>query len=224
MPRNFTASGTGDKITTSLGAAASITGAVTLAVILKSSADGVARGVLNVGSAGASTRSLRTTTGNAIQLRSNNAQTGSTSIVASDGWCFVCYTKAAGTATPRGHKYVYGTNTWTHTDAAATLGDSTPTTSSIIGANGGNNSSWTGDIAICGAYAAALTDAQVESMAYGLPPWWQVAPNGLWILDQSATAMLVNDLTGGGANQTAITGTAVGTSPVPVFSYGAPVG
>jgi hypothetical protein len=35
----------------------------------------------------------------------------------SDGWVLIAATKAAGTSTPRMHKYVYSTDTWSHVNA-----------------------------------------------------------------------------------------------------------
>ena len=223
MPRSF-ASATPDRITFSLGAGASVNGAITLAGIARKATDtGAAATILTVGNAAASRRTLLLSNANVIQLRSNNATDGATTFTAAEGWALICVTKAAGTATARTHKYVYSTNTWTHANTPGTLGDSTPTSNSLIGTGGGTAAPWNGDIAVASAWAAAFTDAQVESLPFSLPAWFQVSPNGLWVLDQSATGMLVNDLTGNGANQSAITGTTVGTSNVPVFSYGAPI-
>ena len=75
---------------------------------------------------------------------------------------------------------------------------------------------------------AALVEAtervrvQVEALAGSLQAWYQVQPKGLWVLDQAATTQKVPDWTGGGANESALVGTTVGTSSVPGFSYGWP--
>ena len=49
--------------------------------------------------------------------------------------------------------------------------------------------------------------------------WWQIQPSAMWILDQDPVTMNVIDLTGGGANQNARTGTIVGSVSCPL-GYG----
>lgn len=140
-----------------------------------------------------------------------------------DGWTLVAVTKAGGVATPRGHKYVYGTNTWTHANGAGTVSDA----GAALGSDGtiefgrwDNYSEYaTADIAVGAVWDRVLTDAEVELLAHSLTSWSAAAPAGMWILDQSATTQTVADATGGGANQTAITGTAVSANSAPI-GYG----
>lgn len=70
--------------------------------------------------------------------------------------------------------------------------------------------------------AVVLTDAQCEQLAFSLSDWWQIQPSGFWLFDQDAVAQKVVDHTGGGANESARTGTTVGTGSPPL-SYGHPI-
>jgi hypothetical protein len=147
-------------------------------------------------------------------------------VSASEGWVLLAATKTSGTTTVRLHKYVYSTNTWTHQNTAAgTSADqaTSGTMNASIGsslASGTVSGSFDGDIAVVGKWNVVLADNQLESLSTSLNAWWQAPPAVLFTLDQSATGQLVRDLTGGGANQSAIVGTTVSTSSLPVFSYG----
>jgi hypothetical protein len=77
-----------------------------------------------------------------------------------------------------------------------------------------------GDIAAAGMWGRVLSDAEVELLTFTLIGWHAAVPTALWHLDQSATTQGVSDLTGGGANQSALTGTTVSTNSVPLFNYG----
>jgi hypothetical protein len=146
-----------------------------------------------------------------------------TKVVTADGWVCIGVSKATGSVVPRWHRYAYSVGTWLHLDSGVSQANPpAPTTSLFIGEDG-SGSFFKGDIAAIGVWPAVLTDQQFEALAYDLMAWWQVSPIGLWLLDQSATGQKIRDLTGLGANESAISGTAVGTSSVPVFSYGAPV-
>lgn len=225
MARTF-ASASSEKIDLSLGGGASLSGAITLAAIVKKGTDGSNQVLFSVGNVQATMRRLHIGSSNLPFIRTNNATSTSTgtTVTVADGWCFVAATKTAGTSTPRFHVYKYAANTWDHANAGTTGTDSTPSGASGI-AYATNTSSlfFNGDVAVAGAYASSMSDQQVETLAYDLMAWWQVTPNGLWVLDQASTGMLVNDLTGNGANQSGIAGTSVSTNSVPVFTYGHPI-
>ena len=76
-----------------------------------------------------------------------------------------------------------------------------------------------GDIAVAGVFPGVLSDAAIESMPFTLAAWYSLTPLALWVLDQQAVAQTVNDLAGGGSQQSAITGTTVSTQSVPLFNY-----
>ena len=145
-------------------------------------------------------------------------------LTGAEGWCLLAATKGAGTVTPRFHQYVYGTNTWTHEDGSGTLADNTaPGASGTVRFGNGMNGFGAFSQALNAVFAAALTDTEIERLPYSLPAWYSLSPVGLWLLDQSLTTQGVADLTGLGANQSAITGTTIATTHPPVFSRGAPV-
>lgn len=143
-------------------------------------------------------------------------------ITASDNWVLAAVTRASGTSVPRGHKYVYDTNTWTHTDAgAASGGDSTDLTGGRVQLGRWQTTDFfNGDIQLVGALKRALTDSELESLPFTLLAAAAAAPDGLWLLDQHATTQTVIDLTGNGANQTSLTNTSVATTSVPIWNYG----
>lgn len=141
-------------------------------------------------------------------------------ILTAEGWCLVAGTKAAGTVAPRLHKYVYGTDAWTHQAGGATCPDVTFTNTGWQIGKYSTVSWFNGDIELVGVWKRELSDAEIETLPYLLMNWYAAAPNGLWHLDQSLTTQNVVDATGGGASQTGITGTTIATSQLPVFNRG----
>lgn len=220
MPRAL--DGVDDRIVLSIGALGFAFGPGTMAVILKTDVDGNADVILHVGSSDTVDYRMTKAGTDVLRLRCNSSNVDSAfTILASQGWQLVAITKASGTVAPRLHQYIYGTNAWTHEDSASTLANSSaPGTSAYMGSTAAGGSYWDGDIAAAGVWDVVLTDAQIEALAYGLMPWYAVQPKGLWLLDQDTTSQKVPDLTGGGANESSLTGTTVGTSAVPIFSYG----
>lgn len=141
--------------------------------------------------------------------------------LASHNWVCIIVTKVAGTAAPIVYRYVYDTNTWTTVNYVATNGTGTSApagTDMNIGAIEGDFLN--GQLAALGLWTRVLTAGERESLPFSLMSWLSAAPISFWVFDQAATSMALNDLTGGGANQTAITGTSVSTLSVPVLSYG----
>lgn len=130
-------------------------------------------------------------------------------------WWAVFVTKAAGTATPRFHfKDLTTGAAWVHEDATATTIDSSATGSSIdIGKGTLFASSAIFDLAGAAVWNSALSDAQIEALISSnrasTSVWLAASPQALWVLDQSSTATAVTDQTGGGATETAHTGTSV---------------
>lgn len=220
MARTF--NGSSDYVKTSLGATSSVTGDVTIGCILRRAAGHSGTDVImSIG--GASKYAFYFASDNLLTIYSTtSASAGSISATSSNNWVFVGVSKSSGSSTARLHRYVYDTNTWSHADGSAT-GSVTPSGDVWLGSDAGPANYFQGDIAAAGVWAAKLTDAQIEALAYSLSAWWAVQPNGLWILDQVSTSQKVVDLSGGGANESAISGTSVSTSAVPVWSYGAPI-
>lgn len=141
-------------------------------------------------------------------------------------WYLVAVTKTAGTSAVRFHAFDMAAGTWTRADASST--SVTPTwtpTSARIGNGTGASPTqgWNGSIAAAAAWNRALSDAELDRLPYSLAAWLAAGPSAMWVLDQHSTATPVLDLTGGGADQTSISGTSVSTLSVPVLSYGHPI-
>ncbi len=222
MARSFASASTA-RVDLSLGAGGSLTGACSLAAIVRRASDGATHNVINIGSTVNVVRTLRLDATNVVAFKSGaSSGLGTTTVVAADGWTFIAGTKAAGTATPRVHIYKYSTRTWVHENTGSSIGDITPSGASAIGVGASNAGPFNGDIAACGAWQTALTDAQVETLAFSFVPWFSYTPNGLWVLDQAATTLKVWDQSGRGANESSLTATSVATSAVPIWNRGAP--
>lgn len=158
--------------------------------------------------------------------QAGTADTIPISLTTAEGYALVAVNKAAGTVNPRGHKFVYGTNTWSHADSATTAPDTATISGGFVQIGRLYTVStfdFVGDIAIVGAWTRSLSDAEIEQLAFSLHAWKSSAPDGLWLLDQSDTGQAVLDWSGGGSNQTSLTGTTVSTTSVPGFGYGHPV-
>jgi len=146
-------------------------------------------------------------------------------ITLSDGWCIAALTKPlSGSAPFRFHLYKYDTDTWLREDSATTTGGSGAARSEIrIGDSTSGGERFTGDMAAVGMFDTALSDDQLSTLPYSLNAWLSARPTVMFVFDQHATTQTVRDWTGGGANQTGITGTTVSTVSVPILTYGHPV-
>jgi hypothetical protein len=225
VARNF--DGTDDVLVVSAGGMSAIDGgAATLAFILKLN-DTTNGSVINLRtSAGALVVQINADSGEWFFETTDSFRSLGTASTA-DNWHLFGATKANGNSTPRWHKYVYDTNTFSHGNASSAFNDS----SAAVGASGtcqfGRYQSISEyramELAIAGVWDRVLTDAEFENLAFSLQAWYASAPAAAWLFDQSATGQTVMDFTGGGANQTSVTGTAVSTVSVPIFSYGHPI-
>lgn len=149
----------------------------------------------------------------------------------STNYIFLCVTKASGTSTPRAHMYDYASATWTHADfgSVVTAGTRTTVTTVSIGRfSAASTDMFLGDIAIIGLFRHWNPgDAELEAVGMHTEVTkWLTAANradkaGVWVLDQSDTAINVIDLTGGGANQSGQVAPGIATTSVPILGYGA---
>lgn len=217
-PRLF--DGTDDKITLTLGATGFVFGPGTVAMLIRRNNTGVSQRPFMQGSAGATRLGIRINSSDDLQLQcQSQLQVGPIKVDAT-GWWLIAITKAAGTVLPRYHTFQFATLAWAHADAGATVADNTaPTAAAVLGANN-TTEFWNGDIELFALWNAALTDQQIEVLAYSFRGWLLPGLKTLNPLWQSDTGQKVNDLTGGGAIESAITGTAVATSVVPLFNRG----
>lgn len=221
MARTF--DGVDDLIVCSAGSLVGVgNGAVTIAIIVKvndTSKDGA---VIYCGGTDLSGVSLELFSGNWY----GSSQAPSLAAAStSDGWTLIAYTKAAGTVTPKFHKYVYSTATWTHSNAGGTHDNGVAVQSGDnlqMGKWGNGSDRCAVDLALGGVWSRELTDDQIQQLAFSLQAWYAASPVEAWLLDQASTSQAVRSWSGSSA-QTSITGTSVSTSSVPVFSYGFPI-
>lgn len=134
-----------------------------------------------------------------------------------DEWYLTIVTKPAASSVIRKHTMPFSTGVWTHADSATTLGDTG-------GANTAMHFGWSlnanffleGDLAVIGIWVdVELSDAECETLPTGLADWVALSPSGLWPFNQESVGDPVLDITGNGADQTAITGTSVLTGDDP---------
>lgn len=219
MARRFVAA-SNDRLTFGLGACGFATGPLTIAALIRpASTPGQPQTIWST-SGGGVTQLMRGSDTFIYWWDGAATRAMNTGLPVNE-WGLVAWTKAAGTVIGRGHVYLYSTNVWVHANAGNT--SAAPTQSGVvtIGLLNPGTQPFDGDIAVVGIWDTLLSDAQIESLALDLAAWYAPAqPRGLWLLDQAAVTMSVPDLSGGGANQTAIVGTTVSTNSVPIWTPG----
>lgn len=140
-------------------------------------------------------------------------------------WYWYVITKAAGSSKPRYHKWDLS-GAWTHTDSGTNVGDGTgPIDTLRVGNNVNLNRNWRGLMAVDTAVDTAMNDAAVEAAFTLNASDLLTALTGAggqsfmhrW--NQGSTATSVTDDTGGGCDQSSITGTAVSADDPSGFDY-----
>lgn len=135
-------------------------------------------------------------------------------------WYLFGVSKAAGSSVVRTHVYDYTATTWTHTNWTS-LSDSAagPVTELRAGYFGATDI-LNGKLAAMAIFGSVLSDGAVQALNASFPSWLAASP--LWAVkfDQSSVATPVTDQTGGGGNQTSISGTTVSTDEPAGWSYG----
>lgn len=200
-------------------AATAANGAWTIAVITKPMALNTFRVVVAVGN-GITDLALWTTSSGGVQAVVNGFDAPIALPLVENEWFLIAITKTSGVATPRGHAYRYSTGTWTHLDSANTLEGKAGSVSLIELGRTNNDWFYVGYIAVAGVWTTALSDTQIETLETDLQAWLDTGAVAVWPLNQESVATPVVDITGGGANQTAQSGTAVvlGDDP-PGFNF-----
>jgi hypothetical protein len=143
---------------------------------------------------------------------------------AADGWVLVAFTKAAGTTTVRYHKGVLstGADSWTHQNSAGNV-DNDNVTCDRVQTRFAETGGWVfrGRYGVMGAWDSILSDATLEGLTSDYADWEASANVALWRFDQATTSEAVDDQTGNGADQTALSGSTVVTDdPIPGFTFG----
>jgi len=147
------------------------------------------------------------------------ASAAGTNVQQADGWVIVAFSKASGSVAPRGH--VYKAGAWTHADMATAVANQASFAGGrvVFGSSLAANF-FNGKIGFAYIFnGTALSDSQFEALDGGSKSTYlALGPSGGWEFNQSAVGTSVTDLTGNGADQTAITGTTVTTSDAPASS------
>jgi hypothetical protein len=226
MPaRDFTRSA-GDGLLLAIGGCPASIGPVTVVAICKWASNPAAfGGIVAVGNSDGSAYMMHSD-GSSLEFW-DGATDHTTAITfgTADGWALVAVTKPAGTVPGTIHKVrLDGSLAPAHTATATNIADRTGVSTfahlaSYLGSIGATTEKFDGDMLIAAVYAAVLSNAQLEAMAFDYRAWWVVQPAALWLLDQDTTAQLVRDQTGGGANQNSQQ-SSISSLSVPSFTYG----
>ena len=220
MSRQFDTSGGADSITFSAGGAPPDQGPFTIAVLAKAnSVAGFTMWMARASKTGTAVWGMLTSNNAGPKLFAEN-DFGNGVAGLSTSWRWYVMTKAAGNVPPRIHVWDLS-GAWSHTDNSANVGDGTgPIDTIFVGANGSGSNGWRGSIACMVTWASALSDGAVEAAmtlaaldAFNATPAWMIR------LNQASTATSVTDDTGGGGNQSAISGTSVDADDPPGFNY-----
>ena len=141
-------------------------------------------------------------------------------------WQVIGMNMAAPTATPRFHRKVLGSGSWTHGDAAGSVTTSSQVADGFIVATFERTGTF-GYTAMRVAMIAAwqdvnLTDTDFVNIESNHTTVFvdSLSPSALWDFNQASVADDVLDLTGGGANETSITGTTVIGGDDPAWTFG----
>lgn len=214
MARHFAV---GDSITLDAGGAAGATRAHTIVALIQPTLGngGVVQGL-------ASGTPVWSLLFDALKLFANGDFGTGGSTITSGAWYVVAVTKAGGSNVYRYHSAPLSTGIWTHVSSSFSVADGGGGTDAIRLGTAENNGNV--DIAALAEYAGALSDGAIEALGItAMADWLAASPRMAVQLNQASTADPVTDLTGGGADQTAISGTSVVSDP-PGWSYfsGAP--
>jgi len=216
--------GTTDRLETYIGGCTFAFGPGTFACIAKKTADGSYQTFLAqfdyAGTGGDSGFQVDTSNNLIFSGDAGDSLSGVPFTVANN-WCLIAMTKDTGDVVCRGHKYVYDTGVWTHTNSGNTVDDSAAPISPInhvtLGGYGGGDI-YSGHMLIAAMWNRVLSDSELEGMTGSLVQWVQTYPKGLWVLNQASISTPVEDTTGNGANQVSLTGTTISAVADPPFS------
>lgn len=144
-------------------------------------------------------------------------------------WQILAVTLSAPGGTPRFHRKQLGSGAWGHGNGGGTVAGNTISAATCeFGStnNGSFSSFWDGRMAVAAIFGEALSDGALESLQAtpATQTIYDLGPLALWDFNQASTATDVVDLMGNGADQTAITGTAVITGDDPTWTFGVSAG
>ena len=140
-------------------------------------------------------------------------------VLDTDGWVLLAWHKATGNH-PIGMSRVPITTGTASTVSALRASRRCPPPARVASSCIGNNpfsEPFDGQIAGVGLFPTKLTDATIEGLVANWDAWETAGASHLWVLDQAATSTAVVDsVSGGGADQTSLTGTSVVSGVAPI--------
>jgi hypothetical protein len=214
VSRSFDPTSGADSITFSVGNSAPDQGPITIAVLAKAAttAGWTGRALRGLNGASPIWSLLTSNNGGAKLFMENDFGAGVAGL--STSWRWYVATKASGNVLPRIHVWDLS-GAWSHTDNNANVGDGTGPIDTLVAGAG-----WRGSIAVAATWSSVLNDATIEA-TFGLSAAAVLAASPGWMarFNQASTATNVTDDTGGGGNQSAISGTTVDADDPPGFSY-----
>src|SRR4029079_10361608 len=136
----------------------------------------------------------------------------------STSWRWYVVTKASGTAIPRWHIWDLA-GAWSHTNTDNSVGNGTGPIDEILLGLDSAGTTWRGSIAVAATFNSALSDVSVEAaFTNAAADLLDATPGWMVRLNQASTGTSVTDDTGGGGDQTALSGTTVDADD-PDFDY-----
>jgi hypothetical protein len=213
VARTFTAASS-HVVTASIGGLSALTSGTIVAVVKRAS-NGAYHSIVQLVNTGGTPifgMEINDTNGLNANTSANDIPAPTLKVTAADGWVLLAITKAAGTSIPRFHKYVFSTATWTRENMGGSSVQGTAAGAGTVQLGKYSTSLpdyFNGDMSAVAVWSSVLTDDQLDEMVTTLDSWTALSPQAMWVFNQASTATALSDITGGGANQTAITGTAV---------------
>lgn len=221
MPRHFAADNS--EIRTAIGGC-NLTGPFTIGCRFARSSDGGNSLIGNHDSGGIASVSIEQEPSGVFDLVFSGVGvcTSVATVVAADGVADIWITKAAGFTTPRAH--VRKAGVWNHADMVGSLTNPTTQAGGTVRFGEWEDvDDFDGDLILAAEWQSVLTDLQVEYIAESLVGMLSLNPAGVWLFDQAAITQKVLDLTGNGANESAITGTTIPARSAPITYGGSPI-
>lgn len=135
-------------------------------------------------------------------------------------WYLFGLSKAAGSSVVRTHVYDYTAATWAHTNWGSLPDSAAGPVAEIRAGWFSGTDILNGKLAAMAIFSGVLSDLAVQGLTASFTSWMALGP--LWAikLNQASVATPVTDQTGGGGNQTSISGTTVSADEPAGWSYG----
>jgi hypothetical protein len=214
-----------DEVRFDLPAAVDLTGAFTFAILVMPRVTGVWQALIgHHNSGGTVALGTERSAGNRLEVDSGSgatSRTSTTTITTTNKWWLLAVTKAAGTATPRAHlKNITDGSAWVHEAMSGTMGNpSSASGGTIRVGEWADSDDLDGNVAVIGAWAAALADSgagSVEDLAANLKTSdWTTHSTLPKYVHELTSNTSIPDLMGNGATLNVVNGTTIDTGNDP---------